>query len=110
LPDLQTPRLPIVGLSQLTFEPVRSAEFPMLDLGIRAARRGGTAPAVYNAAKERAVELFLDGQIAFGDIAPAVEETLASVSPVPGPTRSDIMHADAQARRMVENRFECSRS
>lgn len=110
LPDSRTPRLSVAGLAQLTFEPVRSSEFPMLDLGIRAARRGGTAPAVYNAAKERAVELFLDGQIAFGDIAPAVEEALASVSPVQRPTRSDIMHADALARRLVENRFECSRS
>jgi 1-deoxy-D-xylulose-5-phosphate reductoisomerase len=82
----------------------------MLGLGIRAGKQGGAAPAVYNAANERAVALFLEGQIAFGDIAPAVEEALDSLASLPGATRSDIMQADAKARRLVDNRFECSRS
>lgn len=108
--DEGTPRLDPIRMSQLTFEPVRRSEFPMLELGIRAGIRGGAAPAVYNAANERAVALFLDGQISFGDIAPAVEEALASLANAPGVTRSDILNADANARRLVENRFECSRS
>jgi 1-deoxy-D-xylulose-5-phosphate reductoisomerase len=110
IPDTGIPRLDPVGMSQLTFEPVRSRDFPMLELGIRAGMRGGAAPAVYNAANERAVSLFLGGQITFGDIAAAVEEALDSLASVPGDTRSDIMNADAMARRLVDNRFECSRS
>jgi len=82
----------------------------MLGLGIRAGKQGGAAPAVYNAANERAVALFLEGQIALGDIAPVVEEALDSLASVPGETRTDIMNADAKARRLVENRFECSPS
>jgi 1-deoxy-D-xylulose-5-phosphate reductoisomerase len=108
--DEGIPRLDPVALSQLTFEAVRTREFPMLGLGIRAGKQGGAAPAVYNAANERAVALFLEGHIALGDIAPAVEEALDSLATIPGKTRSDIMEADAKARRLVENRFECSRS
>jgi 1-deoxy-D-xylulose-5-phosphate reductoisomerase len=108
--DGAVPRFDPVAMSPLCFEPVRSSEFPMLDLGVRAGVRGGAAPAVYNAANERAVALFLDGQIALGDIAPAVEHALDSLASAPGTTRTDIMNADASARRLVEDRFECSRS
>jgi 1-deoxy-D-xylulose-5-phosphate reductoisomerase len=108
--DLQVPRLDPVQMARLSFEPVRHDAFPMLGLGIRAGRAGGAAPAVYNAANERAVALFLEGQISLGDIAPAVEEALDSLASVAGETRADIMNADAKARRLVEHRFECSRS
>jgi 1-deoxy-D-xylulose-5-phosphate reductoisomerase len=110
LTDSLTPRLDPLSMAQLTFEPVRSREFPMLDLGIRAGKQGGAAPAVYNAANERAVALFLEGHISLGDIASAVEEALDSLAGLGGDTRADIMNADAKARRLVENRFECSRS
>ena len=108
--DSRTPRLDPIEMARLTFEPVRHDAFPMLGLGIRAGAQGGAAPAVYNAANERAVALFLEGQIALGDIASAVEEVLDSLASVPGETRADIMNADAKARRLVENRFECSPS
>jgi 1-deoxy-D-xylulose-5-phosphate reductoisomerase len=108
--DASVPRLDPVDMARLTFESVRHDAFPMLGLGIRAGKQGGAAPAVYNAANERAVALFLDGQISLGDIAPAVEEALDSLASEPGETRSDILNADAKARRLVENRFECSRS
>jgi 1-deoxy-D-xylulose 5-phosphate reductoisomerase len=54
--------------------------------------------------------LFLDGQISLGDIASAVDEALETLATIPGDTRSDILNADAMARRLVDNRFECSRS
>lgn len=110
LADSGIPRLDPVAMTRLTFETVRQDVFPMLALGIRAGMEGGAAPAVYNAANERAVALFLDGQISFGDIAAAVEEALDSLVSLPSATRSDIMQADVKARRLVENRFECSRS
>ncbi len=110
LPDTEIPRFDPLAMSPLCFEPVRSADFPMLDLGVRAGMRGGAAPAVYNAANERAVALVLEGRIGLGDIAPAVGQALARLGSVPGATRSDILNADAAARRLVEDRLECSRS
>jgi 1-deoxy-D-xylulose-5-phosphate reductoisomerase len=108
--DARIPRLDPVELARLTFESVRHDAFPMLGLGVRAGRQGGAAPAVYNAANERAVALFLEGQISLGDIAPAVEEAMDSLAAISGASRTDIMEADAKARRLVDNRFECSRS
>ncbi len=45
-------------------------------LGREAGRRGGGFPAVFNAANEMSVELFLNGQIEFGKIAKIVESSL----------------------------------
>ena len=53
---------------QLTFEPVDEKTFSLLPLARNAVKRGGTAPAVMNAANEAAVALFLDGKISFTDI------------------------------------------
>lgn len=108
--DDAVPRFDPVAMSPLCFEPVRSADFPMLDLGILAGMHGGAAPAVYNAANERAVALFLDGRIALGDIASVVGQALETLKGAPGTTHTDILKADAAARRLVEERFECSRS
>src|SRR6185503_1862779 len=63
LSDTGIPPFDPVELSPLTFERVRTAEFPALALGLAAGRRGGAAPAVFNAANEQAVALFLDGRI-----------------------------------------------
>jgi 1-deoxy-D-xylulose-5-phosphate reductoisomerase len=110
LADAETPRFDPVAMSPMCFESVRTADFPMLALGIRAGKKGGVAPAVYNAANERAVALFLDGRIALGDIALVVEKALDVVSGSPGASRRDILTADATARRLVDDTFECSRS
>ena len=54
-------RLSLSEVGRLTFEPPDRDRFPALDLAYEALRRGGTAPAVLNAANEVAVELFLAG-------------------------------------------------
>jgi 1-deoxy-D-xylulose-5-phosphate reductoisomerase len=105
LADADVPRYDPVSMSPLCFEPVRDAEFPMLGLGVRAGRAGGAAPAVYNAANERAVALFLEGRIGFGDIGTAVAEALDRLGGAPGTTRADILKADADARRLVNDYF-----
>jgi 1-deoxy-D-xylulose-5-phosphate reductoisomerase len=94
-----------VGVSPLTFEPVNAGRFPALRLGIEAGRRGGAAPAVYNAANEQAVALFLAGRIRFGDIPRAIESALASLADVASGSREQLLEADAQARRHVMELF-----
>ncbi len=96
-----------VAHSPLSFEPVRRAEFPALDLGLQAGRAGGAAPAVFNAANERAVALFLDGAIRFGDIARAIDSALAALGDRPAGSREAILAADADARRHVQELFGC---
>jgi 1-deoxy-D-xylulose-5-phosphate reductoisomerase len=96
-----------VAHSPLSFEPVRRAEFPALELGMWAGRVGGAAPAVFNAANERAVALFLDGAIRFGDIARAIDSALAALGDRPAGSREAILAADADARRHVQELFRC---
>ena len=105
--DTGVPPFDPVQLSPLTFEPVRRADFPALDLGIQAGQAGGAAPAVYNAANEQAVALFLDGAIRFGDIARAIDSALGRLGSQPGGSRDAILAADAQARRHVQELFRC---
>ncbi len=105
--DTGVPPFDPVELSPLTFEKVRRADFPALDLGMQAGRAGGAAPAVFNAANEQAVALFLDGAIRFGDIARAIDTTLERLGGLPAGSREAILAADAQARRHVQELFRC---
>ena len=105
--DSGVPAFDPVALGPLEFEPVRRTEFPALDLGIAAGRAGGTAPAVFNAANEAAVALFLGGAIAFGDIARAIDSALARLGSAPGGSLDAILTADAHARRHVQELFRC---
>src|SRR6188472_4493588 len=60
------------------FLPLDDEAFPAVSLAREAGERGGTAPAVYNAANEVAVEAFHAGRIRFTDIVPTVERVLAA--------------------------------
>ena len=105
--DSGVPAFDPVALGPLEFEPVRRTEFPTLDLGIAAGRAGGSAPAVFNAANEAAVALFLGGAIGFGDIARAIDSALARLGSAPGGSLDVILTADANARRHVQELFRC---
>ena len=94
-----------VALSPLTFERVRHDDFPALRLGMEAGRAGGAAPAVFNAANEQAVEIFLKGQMRFGDIPRAISAALERYSGEPSGNRDALQAADAAARQLVKERF-----
>ncbi|MCW2602402.1 MAG: 1-deoxy-D-xylulose 5-phosphate reductoisomerase [Pseudonocardiales bacterium] len=59
-----------------TFEPVDEEVFPAIGLARLAGSSGGSAPAVFNAANEAAVEAFLEGRATFLDIVDTVEAVL----------------------------------
>ena len=63
-------------LGRLDFEPPDRDAFPCLGLAYEAGRLGETAPAWLNAANEVAVEAFLDGRIAWVQIADVLAATL----------------------------------
>lgn len=84
-------------LGKLEFEEPRYDVFPALDLARAAAERGGTAPAVLNAANEVAVAEFLAGRIAF----PRIWEIVADVLERGAGAGSDLdalLEADREAR------------
>lgn len=96
--------LDLLTCPPLTFaQPDREA-FPCLRLAETAAREGGTACAVLNAANEVAVELFLAERIGFHDIARLVELAREEIGTVRQPSLEDILEADAAARRCVRSK------
>ncbi len=101
IPDSGVPAFDPVALSPLTYEPVRHDAFPALGLGIAAGRRGGAAPAVFNAANEEAVARFLAGEISFGDIPRVIGSALEAVGDHAGETLEALVAADASARAHV---------
>ena len=108
VPDTGVPPFDPVELSPLTFEAVRPDAFPALRLGVAAGRSGGAAPAVFNAANEQAVALFLEGRITFPQIAEAIASALEAYGAVrPSDTRDALMAADAAARAHVRQMFAC---
>jgi 1-deoxy-D-xylulose-5-phosphate reductoisomerase len=68
---------------------------------------GASPPAVFNAANEQAVALFLGGTIQFGDIARAIDSALTRHGNAPSGSRDAILSADALARRHVQELFRC---
>lgn len=82
----------------ITFEMPNYDLFPCLSLAREAGIAGGIVPTVLNAADEVAVELFLEGRIAFLDIAPLVEKTLEAFPNKPVMDLETILDADKQAR------------
>lgn len=103
--DAAMPGFDPVALSPLTFEPVRAADFPALALGIQAGRAGGAAAAVFNAANEEAVALFLAGRTTMGDIPRAISAALAKLAGAPGGALDALLAADQEARRFVRAQF-----
>ncbi len=103
--DAATPRFDPVAQSPLTFEPVAEDEFPSLRLGFRAGTSGGAAPAVFNAANEEAVALFLEGKLRFPQIVEAIESAMDELDGMSSVTRDDLLLADSKARAHVVERF-----
>lgn len=101
--DMEIPAFDPVALSPFTFEPVANEEFPALALGYAAGRRGGAAPAVFNAANEQAVQIFLEGKLRFPQIAESIASALAELAEMASTTRENLLDADAAARSHVRS-------
>ena len=95
------PPLEFAKLGKLDFEEPRCDVFPALDLARQAAGRGGTAPALLNAANEVAVAEFLAGRIAFPKIWEIVASVLAQSPDAPAADLAALMSADRAARELA---------
>jgi len=89
------------ALAALTFEAPDTARFPSLSMAYAAARAGGVAPTVMNAANEMAVARFLAGHGRFIDIFATVERALGEAPQIPDASLDDIIAADAEVRRRL---------
>lgn len=103
--DAPTKRLDVVRAGALTFEPPDERRFPALAIARQALRRGGTAPAILNAANEIAVAAFLDRKIGFTEIAEMVARTLENAENAgliaPPNDLANVLMADDAARQIA---------
>ncbi len=95
-----TPLSPIdlAALGSLDFEEPDGDRFPALALAYEAGRKGGSYPAVLNAANEAAVSAFLDGRVRFTDIPRVSEEVLGMHAPADASTLDAVLEIDRTAR------------
>jgi 1-deoxy-D-xylulose-5-phosphate reductoisomerase len=93
--------LDLAAVAELTFEAVDLDAFPCLRLAREAAREGGTAPCVLNAANEIAVHAFLEGGLRFLDIPSVIEQTLSVLGSEPVRAFESLYEADRDARRIA---------
>ncbi len=82
----------------LSFRAPDTTRFPCLALALEAARVGGTAPAVLNAANEEAVRAFLERRIGFADISRVVEDALRRHGAKDEESLDAVLEADREAR------------
>ena len=95
-------KMTIDDYATLTFERPDFDKFPLLGTAYAAARTGGTAPCVMNAANEIAVAAFLKDQIRFTDIYRIIEKTMAKTPHVAQPAYEDYVASNAEARAIAE--------
>ncbi len=108
---LPVARLDFAALGKLTFLAPDLTRYPALRLARDVMGAGGMAGAVFNAAKEVALDLFIAGQIGFLDMSALVEATLTQLSADSGfakPVESldDVLAMDHLARRCARQQAE----
>ncbi|HET7731695.1 MAG TPA: 1-deoxy-D-xylulose-5-phosphate reductoisomerase [Usitatibacter sp.] len=99
--DAGVPALDFTTCGPLEFERVDPARFPCLALAGEAIRRGGTAPAVLNAANEIAVEAFLGGRLGFTGIPEVIEWVLGELGSDPLKSLDHVYAVDVEARALA---------
>jgi 1-deoxy-D-xylulose-5-phosphate reductoisomerase len=102
---LPVDRLDFAALGRLDFSRADPERFPALRLARQVLGLGGLAGAVFNAAKEAALDAFLIGAVGFLDMAVLVEHVLEQLGPEaaaegPGYDLAAVTALDAEARRL----------
>lgn len=93
--------LDLVARGRLDFEAPDEVRFPCLRLAREALAAGAATPAVLNAANEVAVQAFLDGKLAFTDIAAVIADVLDRYPAPAAPELAALMAVDAESRSVA---------
>jgi len=93
-------KLDLAEIGSLNFEKPDLEKFPCLGLAYEAIKLGGNAPCALNSANEVAVAAYLEGRIAFYDIARLAERVLNGLDFVASPSLDCIFstHEESAAR------------
>ncbi len=105
---LPVERLDLAGIGQLNFQPPDLQRYPALRMAREVMEARGLSGAIFNAAKERALDHFIAGRIGFCDMNILVEEVLARQSSAEGHnddeiTLETVLRADHLARQCTDD-------
>ena len=103
---LSLPPLDLCCMGDLSFSQPDLQLFPCLKLAYDALDRGDSAPIILNAANEVAVESFLQEKIHYLDISSVIGQVLDRQNIEPIHCVDDVLHHDAQARRLARQQIE----
>ena len=98
--------LDLATIGQLSFFAPDEERFPATRLARDAAKAGGAAPAVLNAANEIAVAAFLSGKIRFTDVAAMAEQALERGVPDAPSSLEEVLAIDSATRKLVAEMME----
>ena len=97
-------RLSLIG-KNLTFEKVDNNRYPCFEIVKQAIKKGGVYPCAISGADEEAVKLFLNGKIAYTDIASYLDYALNNTKSVEV-NFENLYYTDKTARRLVYELYE----
>jgi 1-deoxy-D-xylulose-5-phosphate reductoisomerase len=109
VPELLIERRPF-SWKELSFLEPDDNRYPALALAYQAGRKGGTAPAIFNAANEMACSLFLEEKISFIDIPMLLAKALDQLTVDYPRDLEGYLYADKEARDFVSNHYQSSLS
>ena len=103
--NVLTPSIDFSSLGKLTFKEMDYNRFPMLELAYKVGKMGGILPTVYNASNEEAVNLFINGKIAFLDIEKIILDAVNQTKNILNPTISDIIETASSVREKIKKMY-----
>jgi len=89
----------------MTFEKPDMDTFRGLKLAYRAAEAGGSMPTVYNAANEKAVELFLNRKISYLQITELIEAAMDAHTVTADPSVEEILDTEMQIHDYIKKQI-----
>lgn len=103
---MESKRMDLFEIGRITFEKPDTDTFAGLALAYRAAETGGSMPTVYNAADEKAVELFLNRKISYLQIPELIGEAMERHVPIADPTVEDLLAVEQQTYEYIAGRIQ----
>lgn len=99
-------RVDFYDLAEITFEKPDMDTFRGLRLAYEAMKCGGNMPTVYNAANEKAVSLFLNGEIRFLQIQEMIEQAMKEIRRIDDPTVDEILQTEAEVYEFIHRIYK----
>ncbi len=96
-------KLDFYELASLTFEKPDTETFRGLSMAYDAIRAGGSMPTVYNAANEKAVNLFLNREIGFLEIYDLIQGAMENHKVIADPSVDEILKTEAETYEFIDS-------